>query len=50
MRKHIGWSAPSNELFQWWLDQELAIGLLMYGRKLWETMSSYTSGTPQSRP
>jgi dihydrofolate reductase len=28
-------------LFQWWLDQERAIGLLLYGRKLWETMSSY---------
>src|SRR5512133_3403733 len=37
----LGWSGPSDELFQWWLDQELAIGLLMYGRKLWETMSSY---------
>ncbi|MFF0266332.1 dihydrofolate reductase family protein [Kribbella sp. NPDC004536] len=37
----LGWSAPSDELFQWWLDQELAIGLFLYGRKLWETMSSY---------
>lgn len=37
----LGWSAPSDELFQWWLDQERAIGLLLYGRKLWETMSSY---------
>ena len=37
----LGWSGPSDELFQWWLDQELAIGLLLYGRKLWETMSSY---------
>ena len=27
----IGWSAPSDELFQWWLDQERAIGLLLYG-------------------
>ncbi|WP_199035325.1 dihydrofolate reductase family protein [Glycomyces salinus] len=36
-----GWSEPSDELFQWWLDQELAIGLMLYGRKLWETMSSY---------
>ena len=31
-------SRPSDELFQWWLDQELAIGLLLYGRK-WETMT-----------
>ncbi|MHA7270469.1 dihydrofolate reductase family protein [Arthrobacter sp. HLT1-20] len=37
----IGWSMPSEELFQWWLDQERAIGLLLYGRKLWEVMSSY---------
>ena len=34
-------AAPSDELFQWWLDQELAIGLLLYGRKLWEAMSSH---------
>jgi dihydrofolate reductase len=37
----IGWSAPSDELFQWWLDQERASSLTLYGRKLWETMSSY---------
>jgi dihydrofolate reductase len=37
----LGWSAPSDELFQFWLDQELAIGLFLYGRKLWETMSSH---------
>lgn len=33
----IGWSGPpSDELFQWWLDQERASGLSLYGRKLWE--------------
>lgn len=38
----IGWSGPpSDELFQWWLDQEQESGLTLYGRKLWETMSSY---------
>ncbi|MFD2470323.1 dihydrofolate reductase family protein [Amycolatopsis silviterrae] len=37
----IGWSEPSDELFQWWLDYELAISRSLYGRKLWETMSSY---------
>jgi dihydrofolate reductase len=37
----LGWSAPSDELFQWWLEEERAIGLFLYGRKLWETMSSY---------
>ncbi|MFI6299348.1 dihydrofolate reductase family protein [Nonomuraea sp. NPDC050790] len=43
----IGWSggdgpdsSPSAELFQWWLDQELAYELTLYGRKLWEAMSS----------
>ena len=37
----LGWSRPSDELFQWWLDQERAIDLFLYGRRLWETMSSY---------
>ncbi|OWA11225.1 deaminase [Streptomyces sp. CS227] len=38
----IGWSGPpSDQLFQWWLDQEQESGLTLYGRKLWETMSSY---------
>ena len=38
----IGWGGPpSDELFQWWLDQERASSLSLYGRKLWETMSSY---------
>jgi dihydrofolate reductase len=37
----IGWGVPSDELFEWWLDQELAVGLLLYGRRLWEAMSSH---------
>ncbi|MER6201029.1 dihydrofolate reductase family protein, partial [Streptomyces sp. NPDC001586] len=38
----IGWGGPpSDELFQWWLDEERAISLFLYGRKLWETMSAY---------
>ncbi|MGW3490559.1 dihydrofolate reductase family protein [Streptomyces sp. NPDC001054] len=38
----IGWSGPPDrELFQWWLDHERATGLSLYGRKLWETMSSH---------
>jgi dihydrofolate reductase len=37
----IGWSAPSDELFQWWSDRVGATALALYGRKLWETMSSY---------
>ncbi|MCD2196306.1 dihydrofolate reductase family protein [Actinomycetospora endophytica] len=37
----LGWSAPSDELFEWWLDEERAISLFLYGRRLWETMSAY---------
>ena len=38
---NLGWSAPSDELFQWWSDRVGATGLALYGRKLWETMSSH---------
>ncbi len=37
----LGWSVPSEELFQWWSDRVGATGLALYGRKLWETMSSH---------
>ncbi|NGO08806.1 dihydrofolate reductase [Streptomyces sp. HC44] len=37
----IGWSMPSDELFQFWSDQLQATDLSLYGRKLWQTMSSY---------
>ncbi|MFJ6698257.1 dihydrofolate reductase family protein [Streptomyces sp. NPDC091272] len=37
----IGWSTPSDELFQIWSDQLQATELSLYGRKLWQTMSSY---------
>lgn len=37
----IGWSVPSDELFQWWSDRVAATGLALYGRRLWETMSSH---------
>ena len=37
----LGWSAPSDELFQWWSDRVGATGLSLYGRKLWETMSAH---------
>lgn len=37
----IGWSGPSEEMHQWWNDQVRASSLSLYGRKLWETMSSY---------
>src|SRR5436190_23001784 len=37
----LGWSVPSDELFQWWSDRVGATGLALYGRKLWQTMSSH---------
>ena len=37
----LGWSVPSDELFQWWSDRMGATGLALYGRKLWQTMSSH---------
>ncbi|MGW1977990.1 dihydrofolate reductase family protein [Streptomyces sp. NPDC001889] len=38
---HIGWSVPSDELFQFWSDQLRATDLSLYGRRLWQTMSSH---------
>ncbi|WP_371536455.1 dihydrofolate reductase family protein [Streptomyces sp. NBC_00466] len=37
----IGWSTPSDELFQFWSDQLQATDLSLYGGRLWQTMSSY---------
>ena len=37
----LGWSLPSDDLFQYWSDRVAATGLALYGRKLWETMSSH---------
>lgn len=37
----LGWSEPSDELFEWWLEHEKAIGVALYGRRLWEDMSAY---------
>ena len=37
----LGWSIPSDELFQWWSDRVGATGLALYGRRLWEAMSSH---------
>ncbi len=49
----IGWSGPpSDELFRWWLEHERASSLSLYGRKLWQTMSSYwpTGDRPGATP
>jgi dihydrofolate reductase len=37
----LGWSVPSDELFQWWSDRVAATGLALYGRRMWEGMSSH---------
>src|SRR5262249_36078068 len=37
----LGWSTPSDELFPWWSDRVGATGLALYGRRLWEGMSSH---------
>ena len=37
----LGWSVPSDELFQWWSDRVGATALALYGRRLWEGMSSH---------
>lgn len=37
----IGWSVPSDEIFQWWSDRVAATDLALYGRKLWNTMSPF---------
>ncbi|NUT73375.1 dihydrofolate reductase family protein [Pseudarthrobacter sp. C4D7] len=36
----LGWSAPSDELFQWWSDRVGATALALYGRRLWDDMSA----------
>lgn len=45
----IDWSEPSEELFRWWLEEERGIALMLYGRRLWETMSTHWP-TADQRP
>jgi hypothetical protein len=45
----LGWSMPSDELFQWWSDRVGATGLALYGRRVWEGMSS-SSPTGDQQP
>ena len=37
----LGWSVPSDELFQWWSDRVGTTALALYGRRLWQAMSSH---------
>ncbi|MGW0787066.1 dihydrofolate reductase family protein [Streptomyces sp. NPDC002911] len=43
----IGWSLPSDELFQFWSDQSQATDLSLYGRKLWQMSSYWPTGDQQ---
>ena len=43
----LGWSAPSDELFQWWSDRVGATGLALYGRRLWGGMSAHWPAVDQ---
>jgi dihydrofolate reductase len=45
----LGWSIPSDEMFQFWSDRVGATDLALYGRGLWEAMSS-TWPTADQRP
>lgn len=45
----LSWGMPSDELFQWWSDRVAGTGLALYGRRLWETMSSHWP-TADERP
>ncbi|HWS37196.1 MAG TPA: dihydrofolate reductase family protein [Actinoplanes sp.] len=37
----LGWTVPNDELFQWWSDRVGATDTALYGRRLWEGMSSH---------
>ncbi|RLQ03438.1 dihydrofolate reductase [Micromonospora sp. BL1] len=37
----LSWSTPSDEWFQWWSDRVGTTGTALYGRRLWEAMSSH---------
>ncbi len=37
----LSWGVPSDELFQWWSDRVGATNLALYGRRVWEAMSSH---------
>ncbi|WP_231443946.1 dihydrofolate reductase family protein [Brevibacterium zhoupengii] len=45
----LGWSAPNDEVFQWWSDRVGTTELALYGRRLWEGMSSFWPHADQQR-
>jgi dihydrofolate reductase len=48
----LGWSAPDDELHQYWNDRTREIALSLYGRKLYELMSAHwpTAGQASDVP
>jgi dihydrofolate reductase len=44
----LGWSVPSDEVFQWWSDRVGATDLALYGRRVWDGMSSHWPTADQS--
>ncbi|MDN6666480.1 MAG: dihydrofolate reductase family protein [Brevibacterium sp.] len=52
----LAWSTPNEEVFRWWSDRVGSTELALYGRRLWEAMSSHwptadqqPGGTPAER-
>jgi dihydrofolate reductase len=43
----LGWSVPSDELFQFWSDRVGATGLALYGRRVWQGMSAHWPAADQ---
>ncbi|GAA1772818.1 dihydrofolate reductase family protein [Nocardioides hankookensis] len=43
----LGWGVQSDELFQWWSDRMETADLALYGRRLWEGMSSHWPAADQ---
>lgn len=39
----LGWSVPSDEVFNWWSERVDATSLALYGRRLWEEMNPHWS-------
>lgn len=37
----LGWGVSNDELFQWWSDRVASTGTALYGRGVWEGMSSH---------
>ncbi|MDA0137594.1 dihydrofolate reductase family protein [Solirubrobacter deserti] len=47
---NFDWSAPDEELHEYWNQAQRETVLNVYGRKLWETMSYWRAPPPDSAP